>query len=65
MTLGKSRANKHGLKFLEGGTDIAGLAKLVDANLIRGLLNNKFELSITHDGVNCIVGGLLVIHLFE
>ncbi len=42
-TLGKPRAKKLGLKFLGGGTNIAGLAERVDANLSRGLLNNKLE----------------------
>ncbi len=42
--LSETRAKKCDLKFLEGSTDIAGLAKCFDANLCRGLLNNNLEL---------------------
>ncbi len=63
--LGKTRAKKRGLEFLEGGTDIAGLAKLVDADLCRGLFNNKLELCITRSRVNGILGGMQVMHLFK
>ncbi len=54
--LGKTRAKKRGLKFLEGGTNIAGLAKLVDADLCRGLFNDTFELCITCSKVTAYLG---------
>ncbi len=46
--LGKPRSKTCGLKFLEGSTNITGLVKLVDANLSRGLLNNKLERLAKH-----------------
>ncbi len=59
------RTKKRGLKFLEDSTDIAGLAKLIDADLCRGLLKDKLELAATHCRVNGIIWGTQVIHLFE
>ncbi len=42
-----------------------GLVKLVDADLCRGLVNNKLELCVTHSRVNRILGGMQVMHLFK
>ncbi len=64
-TLGKIRAKKCGLEFLEGGMDIAGFSKLVDADLCRGLFNNQLELCITHSRVYGILKGAQVRHLFK
>ncbi len=51
MTLSKPKSRKSVLMFLVGGVDIAGLAKLVDAGLSRGLFHCNFELSLTHGQV--------------
>ncbi len=45
--------------------DIAGLAKLIDADLYGGLLNNQLELCEAHHRVNCILGRAQVMHCFE
>ncbi len=63
--VGKTRAKKCGPEFLEGSADIAGLAKLFDADLCWGLVKDNLELCVTHSRVNCILGGTQAVHLFE
>ncbi len=40
-TLGKPRAKERGLKFLEGGMNVAGLVKLIYAHFSRGLFYDQ------------------------
>ncbi len=49
--LSETRARKCELKFLKSGADMAGLAKLVDACLRRGVMGNHLELGIAHGQV--------------
>ncbi len=51
MALGETWSKKSVLKFLVHGADIAGLTKLVDADLGGGLCHYNLELGITHDQV--------------
>ncbi len=57
MELCEAWSKKHNLEFLEGSMHVTGLAKLVNADLSGGLLNNELEFSKTHCRVNSLLRG--------
>ncbi len=61
--LGDSWAKKREPEFPLHSTDIASLAKLVNAGLGRGILHDNLELSIAHCRVQHILRGSEVIHV--
>ncbi len=58
VALGGAWSKKHELEFLEGSVEVAGLAKLIDAGLSNGHLNNDPEFSIAHDRITKNLGDL-------
>lgn len=65
VALGKSQAKKCESEFLVRGTEIAGLVKLVDTGLGRGVLRDDLFLSIAHRRVMQILGGVQVMQILE
>ncbi len=64
-SLGELWAKNREPEFLVCSMDIAGLARLVNTDLSRGILYDDLELSITHGRIKQICGGSQVKHILE